>query len=165
MESKSNPITLKIASLTKNKRLGHLPTTFNELRAAIENQIKDERPTFGFKLEQPVERDFLVRYKDGDEEIINVSDDEDLQTAYQVAAQELNGRLTLKVDFKAPLQVPPEYFSERASFNAGPAQNLSYRPYGLDDSISMTQRSSSLVIPPLNLGGAGEFVNIPSPSQ
>lgn len=71
-----------------------------------------------------------------------------------MAARELNGKLTLKVEFKASAE------AMRASFVSG--QNLSYRM--MDDSISMTQRSSSLV-PPLNLVGAGEFVNIPASTE
>lgn len=37
---------------------------------------------------------------DGDQEYINVSDDEDLLTAYEVANKELNGSLKFIIEFK-----------------------------------------------------------------
>lgn len=163
----SNPITLKISSMTKNKRIGQLPKTFSELRAVIENQIKDERPVFKHPDAAALassDRDFLVRYNDGDEEIINISDDEDLQTAYEVAAKELKGRLNIKVDFKMPIQVPPEYFSHASMSHAGLPQNLSSYRGGscLDDSISMSHRSSILPVPRLNIGSS--LVGNPAPT-
>jgi hypothetical protein len=39
----------------------------------------------------PSGRDYVIRYVDNDEEVINVSDDEDLLTAYDVAEKELKG--------------------------------------------------------------------------
>jgi len=46
------------------------------------------------------QRDYVIRYIDGDQEAINVSDDEDLLTAYEVAQKELRGSLKFIVDFK-----------------------------------------------------------------
>jgi hypothetical protein len=48
-------------------------------------------------------RDFSIKYVDGDQEQINVSDDEDLLTAYDVAEKELNGNLKLMVSLKPSL--------------------------------------------------------------
>lgn len=48
-------------------------------------------------------RDFSIKYVDGDQELINVSDDEDLMTAYDVAEKELNGNLKLTVALKPSL--------------------------------------------------------------
>lgn len=46
------------------------------------------------------QRDFYIKYTDGDQELINVSDDEDLRTAYDVAKKELKGNLKFEVGFK-----------------------------------------------------------------
>ena len=48
------------------------------------------------------QRDYVIRYFDGDQEAINVSDDEDLLTAYDVAEKELNNNLKFIVQFKEP---------------------------------------------------------------
>ena len=46
---------------------------------------------------QPV-RDYTIKYIDKDEEPINVSDDEDLLTAYEVAEYELGGNLKFVIE-------------------------------------------------------------------
>ena len=46
------------------------------------------------------EGEFVVKYVDNDKEEINVSDDEDLLTAYDVALKELNGNLKFIVSPK-----------------------------------------------------------------
>lgn len=75
-----------------------MPPTFEALKQSVEAQIKDERdPTVQVP---PGFRDFNIKYVDGDDEQINVSDDEDLVTAYEVANKELNGNLKFIVDFK-----------------------------------------------------------------
>lgn len=50
-------------------------------------------------------RDYSIRYKDQDQEMINVSDDEDLITAYEVAESDLNGNLRFVIEFKKPFEV------------------------------------------------------------
>jgi len=47
----------------------------------------------------------VIRYVDNEEEVINVSDDEDLLTAYEVAEKDLKGSLKFMVQFKNQLQV------------------------------------------------------------
>ena len=102
--------------MTKNKRMRDLPKSFQELRKAIEKQIQEERPIFSQNpsaSDKPAtDRDFIVRYYDGDQEIINVSDDDDLLTAYDVAEKELGGKLNLKVDFKLPSELTQEYYTQ-----------------------------------------------------
>ena len=49
-------------------------------------------------------RDFVIRYIDNEDETINVSDDEDLLTAYDIAEKDLKGSLKLTVQFKNQLQ-------------------------------------------------------------
>ena len=49
-------------------------------------------------------RDFVIRYIDNEDETINVSDDEDLLTAYDIAERDLKGSLKLTVQFKSQLQ-------------------------------------------------------------
>jgi hypothetical protein len=53
-------------------------------------------------------RDFDIKYLDEDKELINVSDDEDLQTAYDYAKKQLNGNLKIVVDFKKCLKPKKE---------------------------------------------------------
>lgn len=108
-------ISLKVASNTKTKRLGKLPQTYEELRQAVEAQINEERAYFSHP-EFAGKKDYTIRYQDGDQEVINVSDDEDLSTAYEVAKKELGGVLKFKVDFKVPLQ----QLIERGPLQAGP---------------------------------------------
>jgi len=50
-------------------------------------------------------RDYSIRYRDQDQEMINVSDDEDLLTAYEVAENDLNGNLRFVIEFKKPFTV------------------------------------------------------------
>lgn len=45
-------------------------------------------------------KDYTIKYVDGDNEYINVSDEEDLLTAYDVAQKELDGNLKFVVDLK-----------------------------------------------------------------
>ena len=98
-------MTLKIASITKNKRLLKLPKTFSQLKESVEKQIKEERPKFSSNPDPSAERDYIIRYIDGDQELINISDDDDLYTAYDVAGKELGGKLSLKIDFKEPIDL------------------------------------------------------------
>ena len=108
----NSKITLKLQSQTKTKRVRELPRNFEALLALAESQIREER-----EVNQQVNesfnrhnnasflsgRDFSIKYVDGDQEMINVSDDEDLLTAYDVAEKELNGNLKLTVALKPSL--------------------------------------------------------------
>ena len=49
-------------------------------------------------------KNYTIRYVDGQDDTINVSDEEDLLTAYEVARKELNCNLKLSVAFK-PLAI------------------------------------------------------------
>jgi hypothetical protein len=49
-------------------------------------------------------RDYVIRYADNEQDIINVSDDEDLLTAYDIAESELKGSLKFTISFKARQQ-------------------------------------------------------------
>lgn len=63
--------------------------------------IKDERETIpSSELVVKDQRDYIVRYTDAENETINVSDDEDLQTCYEVAETELNGNIKFVIDFR-----------------------------------------------------------------
>ena len=101
----SNKLTLKLQTQTKTKRIRDLPPNFQALKAAVEAQIKDERDLIlqesaALNLSKPGQRDYVIRYVDGDDEAINVSDDEDLLTAYEVADRELKGNLRFIIHFK-----------------------------------------------------------------
>ena len=75
-------LTLKLQTQSKTKRLRDLPATFDALKTAVEAQIKDDRAeldaSFTSNPMKPGQRDYVIRYVDGDDEAINVSDDEDL---------------------------------------------------------------------------------------
>jgi len=45
-------------------------------------------------------RDYVIRYEDNEQDFINVSDDEDLLTAYDIAEGELKGSLKFTISFK-----------------------------------------------------------------
>jgi len=69
-------------------------------------------------LPNPGNKDYIIRYVDGDNEEINVSDDEDLAAAYDVAQKDLNGNLKFVVQFKKPLHqsatIAPEISDKKA---------------------------------------------------
>jgi len=101
---------VKLQSLTKTKRIRDVPSSFNALKQTVEAQIKDERDHNQMIIADPNIRDYTIKYVDGDQEQINVSDDEDLITAYEVAVKELNGNLKFIIELKK-LQVqsvPPQ---------------------------------------------------------
>lgn len=85
---------------SKTKRVRDLPQSFEALQTLVEAQIKQERES---RVSISAARDYVIRYVDGDDEAINVSDDEDLLTAYDVAEKELKGSLRFTVSFKEPM--------------------------------------------------------------
>lgn len=114
MESKYQQLTIKLQSQTKTKRLRDIPANFKTLTEIVEQQIREERellqqvPNNGdqsFRSSSTFTsgRDFVIRYVDNEDEVINVSDDEDLLTAYDVATKDLKGSLKLTVDFKSTI--------------------------------------------------------------
>ena len=68
----------------------------------VEALIKEERAN-----NSSGKKDYAIRYQDGDSDIINVSDDEDLQVAYKVARKELGGVLKFSITVKAPVAAAP----------------------------------------------------------
>jgi hypothetical protein len=116
----NSKITLKLQSQTKTKRVREVPQTFQALQTLVESQIKEEREGMmneSFHSKHPASfmsgagRDYTIKYVDGDQEVINVSDDEDLLTAYDVAEKELNGNLKLTLAFKQSQQSLNQTFS------------------------------------------------------
>lgn len=115
-------INLKIQSVTKTKRLRDLPTSFEALKQTVEALVKDERSTAQQQeLVAISHRDYSIRYLDPDNEMINVSDDEDLLTAYDVAEHGgLQGNLKFVVEFKKPYvgNAPAEKLTDKKSLKA-----------------------------------------------
>lgn len=68
-----------------------VPTTFEALKQTVEALLKDE-------VDQKKPQDYVIKYVDKDNEMIDVSDDEDLFTAYEVAENELGGNLKFVID-------------------------------------------------------------------
>jgi hypothetical protein len=100
---KYQSITVKVQSLSKTKRIREVPSNFEALKQSVEAQITGERDP-NIQIPQGF-RDFSIKYVDGDEELINVSDDEDLITAYEVANKELKGNLKFIIEMKkAPVR-------------------------------------------------------------
>lgn len=135
----NSKITLKLQSQTKTKRVRELPRNFEALLALAESQIREEREATqqlneSFNKQNNASflsgRDFSIKYIDGDQELINVSDDEDLLTAYDVAEKELNGNLKLTVALKQSLN---QTFTD-LKMNSAPEQMPSL------SSGSMTER-------------------------
>lgn len=91
-------LTIKLASATKSKRLGRTPKTYQDLSMTVETLIREERNPSDKK-------DYAIKYQDGDSDLINVSDDEDLQVAYKVARKELGGVLKFSIAVKAAAPV------------------------------------------------------------
>lgn len=82
-------LSVKLHTQSKIKRLREVPATFEALKQTVEAQIYDEET-----LNQlPKVRDYHIKYIDGEKEWINVSDDDDLHSAYQVASKELGGNI------------------------------------------------------------------------
>lgn len=80
-------IQLKISAEDKTKRVKALPDSFKALKTIVEASFFKNQVCPAFNL----------KYVDADQELINVSDDEDLQTAYEVAGEELEGKLNLQI--------------------------------------------------------------------
>lgn len=86
MNNSTKQLSLKLQSATKTKRMREVPASFQILQNAVESQIKEEREKNILDTQvYKSGRDYTIRYVDGDQELINVSDDEDLLTAYEVA--------------------------------------------------------------------------------
>jgi translation elongation factor P/translation initiation factor 5A len=68
------------------------------LKKIVEALLNDEST-----LSQPSSDQIVIKYLDKDDELINVSDDEDLQTAYEVAKTENEGNLKFVLEFKKPV--------------------------------------------------------------
>ena len=93
-------LTIKLASATKSKRLGRTPKTYQDLSMTVETLIREERAG-----NPSDKKDYAIKYQDGDSDLINVSDDEDLQVAYKVARKELGGVLKFSIAVKAAAPV------------------------------------------------------------
>lgn len=80
--------------------------SFDALKNTVEAIVKDERePSTEQNPDQKVsQRDYSIRYMDNENELINVSDDDDLQTAYELAETDLKGNLKLIVELKKPVE-------------------------------------------------------------
>jgi hypothetical protein len=76
-----------------------IPPTFEALKTVVEALVSDERNP-NHVPSGSTGRDYTIKYMDPDNELINVSDDEDLQAAYEVAETDLNGNLKFVVEFK-----------------------------------------------------------------
>jgi hypothetical protein len=79
----------------------------------VETLIKEERAS-----NPSGKKDYAIKYQDGDSDLINVSDDEDLQVAYKVARKELGGVLKFTISVKAPIAAVPVEKVDEAKIKA-----------------------------------------------
>lgn len=102
----SNDISVKVQSFTKTKRVREAPENFQALKQTVEAQVQGEL-TNNDEIISPStnERNYHIKYLDGDNELINVSDDEDLLAAYDVAKKDLKGNLKFIIEFKQKFKV------------------------------------------------------------
>ena len=71
------------------------------MKNTVEAIIKDERGLINeSEIVKKDDRDYLIRYTDTDNELVNVSDDEDLLTAYDIANTQLDGNLKFVIEFR-----------------------------------------------------------------
>jgi hypothetical protein len=87
-------INLKIDLSSKIKRIRDLPQTIEALRSVVDSQLDPA------KVPSEDHQCYSIQYRDGQNDVINVSDDEDLLTAYEVAQKELQGNLKLHIAIK-----------------------------------------------------------------
>lgn len=93
-QSGKKKLTLKLVSGSITKRVRELPETF----AALKSQVKAQMAR-GEQAEKHMilANQYALTYKDDTGDVINVSDDEDLHAAYEVAEDALGGQLKLEV--------------------------------------------------------------------
>ena len=98
-------LVVKVSTARSTKRLGQLPPDFQTLKTRCE-QIEPKLKT----------QDFCITYEDSTGDAINVSDDEDLQEAYDVAQSELKGQLKLSIKARiGELDLDQSQITERQS--------------------------------------------------
>ena len=86
--SKPAALTVKLTSHQGvTRRVKEAPESFQALQDAVKAQILKKQPNL----------EFAVTYEDDQGDTINVSDDEDLTAAYDVAREHLKGRIKFHV--------------------------------------------------------------------
>ena len=85
-------ISIKVQMQAKTKRLRDAPSSFAALKSNVEAllaaqpQVPSKPAPFG------------LQYLDEDDELINLSDDDDLVTAYEIAGKKMDGSLKVVVN-------------------------------------------------------------------
>ena len=100
-QSGKKKLTLKLVSGSITKRVRELPENFEALKSQVKVQMaKGEQADKHMILSNQ----YALQYQDDTGDIINVSDDEDLYAAYEVAEESLNGQLKLQVKSRPSAQ-------------------------------------------------------------
>ncbi len=90
----SSRMTVKITCENSTKRVRDVPETFESLKSTVKTQMNK-----GTTATQYIKNDqFAITYQDDTGDVINLSDDEDLQAAYEVAENFMNRQLKLTVN-------------------------------------------------------------------
>jgi hypothetical protein len=93
-QSGKKKLTLKLVNGSITKRVRELPETFEALKSTVKAQMAK-----GEQIDKHLilSNQYAITYEDDTGDIINVSDDEDLHAAYDVAEDALGGQLKLEV--------------------------------------------------------------------
>jgi hypothetical protein len=94
-------LTLKLVSGSITKRVRELPENFEALKVQVKAQMaKGEQA----EKHMILTNQYALQYQDDTGDIINVSDDEDLFAAYEVAEESLGSQLKLNVKARPSAQ-------------------------------------------------------------
>jgi len=87
----SQPVAVKIQNEDKTKRLREQPESFNALKNQVEALLALP------KTSSSESKPFRITYKDNDNDEVNVSDDDDLLMAYDIAKLDFNNQIKFSV--------------------------------------------------------------------
>ena len=91
--STATKLTVKLTAVNVTKRVRELPENFEALRKQIRSQMCKGKPEDQFIQSGH----YQIVYEDDTGDIINLSDDEDLLAAYEVAETSMGRQLKLKI--------------------------------------------------------------------
>lgn len=119
-----------------------MPQTYEALKQTVENLLGEDASS-----------EYHIQYVDRDEELINVSDDEDLQMAYQMASSELNG--SLKFVINKPGAPVKEKKAKKTSKKAGEKKSKKCKKASEEDATPAGPWMRRGMPPPPFMGGPG----------
>jgi hypothetical protein len=70
------------------------------LKSIVEALLSEDKEVSSLADQTTTVKPYSIKYVDADNEEINISDDEDLSTAYYIAQKDLNGSLKFVISLK-----------------------------------------------------------------